>query len=400
MCFFPIPVPSSCSDLYSKGLTAFNCGYCPECLKQRANVWALRSCYESKESPYNMMITLTYDSYKRDDRGRIIGENIPDPNIILSKRHVQLFLKRLRKFAGDCKLKYIVCGEHGSRTNRAHYHCLIFGFCFDDLIPYKKSKRGNQIYKSPKLTELWGHGICTVDSYRINGQVSRYCTKYIAKNTRTEDCFMLFSRGIGEKGLLRDFNGKFYTVEGRRYPIPKQIWNKVIYDRYNFDGFRFDYRYVNREDSRFDDNVFARATFRSYRDLDKQYQDYLAYWSFVANSYSLQRPKLFDRICSLPEEKFHFYKTAALRALRSRERGVYVSPRKPCSVLFVRTQDAFYRSCFGIKYSPYGHLPLLSRLDRANDTKSLFIYRDNPFDNVLFEKNRKFMEKFFPKRLT
>lgn len=387
MCLFPIPNSLITGVAYKKGLEKFNCGYCPECLKQRANVWALRSVYQSKESVQNMMITLTYDTYKRDDRGRIIGENVPDPDIILSKRHVQLFIKRLRKYIGDVKIKYIICGEHGSRTHRAHYHALIFGYCFPDLIPYKKSKRGNQIYKSPKLTELWGHGICTVDSKSVNGSISRYCTKYIAKNTRTDDCFMLFSRGIGEKGLLKDFNGKFYTVEGRRYPIPKQIWNKVIFARYRSVALNnnFDYRYVCRDNPLYKVRMRSLKFFRELRDSDPQYKRYLEYWSWIGDIVERTRPKCLDRIRLLDDSKFHFYKASALSSYnRKKNTYIYTSPRKPLGSTFERTYEERF------------HLPAPSRLVRANDTKNydfIVCKVDNDVDLVLNPFDNSFLQK-------
>lgn len=390
MCLFPI-INQCWNGSDPKSILAYNCNYCPECLKQRANVWALRSVYQSRESVNNMMVTLTYDSYKYVN-GIICGENAPDPDIKLSKRHIQLFFKRLRKFIGDkCKIKYIVCGEHGSRTNRAHYHALIFGFKFDDLVPYKKSKRGNQIYKSASLTSLWSHGICTVDSIHINSAVSRYCTKYIAKNTRTEDCFMLFSHGIGEEGLLRDFNGKNYVVEGKFYPIPKQIWNKVIMQRYPFDF--VDYRYVGRDRPGYDYARSCRVNFRAYRDNDSQYQAYLAYWNRVSESYAKSRPDVFTRISQLP---LHFYKGKAFEALKSRLDGIFRCPRKPLGEIYSRSFERSMAVRFGLKV----HLPRFSRLYTANDT----IYSENPFDNwydcMIDKKNRKFMEKFSSVRLT
>ncbi len=75
-------------------------------------------------------------------------------------------------------------------------------------------------------------GICTVDTQNLSAACARYCTKYCAKDARADDTFMLFSRGIGEAGLLRDFNGKSYIIDGREYPIPRQIWEKKICEWY------------------------------------------------------------------------------------------------------------------------------------------------------------------------
>lgn len=180
-----------------------------------------------------MMITLTYDTYKYDSRGNIIGENIPDRDLHVSKAHAQRFIKRLRWSFPDKKLSYIATGEYGKKTHRAHYHFLIFGMCFDDLRYYKKSKRGNIIYKSPTLEKIWSGdkehngGICTVDCINPSVAVARYCTKYCAKDSGVDDTFMLFSHGIGETMLRKLFNGKNYILDGKEFPFRVQFGNGI-----------------------------------------------------------------------------------------------------------------------------------------------------------------------------
>lgn len=237
MCLFSRDNPYTQGLAYKLGVEKFDCGICPECLAKKARLWALRC---SAESQYNrgVMVTLTYDDYKYCN-GRIVGE-LPPKKLLCNVRHCQLFLKRLRKHFNGVKIKYLLTAEHGSRTGRAHYHAILFGVDFKDRVPYKKSKRGNLIYKSETLTKLWSHGICTIDAVNITGQVARYCTKYCAKDSRCDDTFMLMSRGIGDKWLLENFNGKSYILDGVEYPIPKLIWNRYIQNKIdrNFNGKR------------------------------------------------------------------------------------------------------------------------------------------------------------------
>lgn len=235
MCLFPAKNKVS-NKAFLKGLEEFECGHCPECLAKKSRLWALRTSMEARVN-FGFMCTLTYDSYKVVNGIETSVENPTDPNIALSKEDCQKFIKRLRERFKDCKVKYILTAERGKRTDRAHYHALIFGIKLPDLIPYKLSKRGNQIYKSKILSDIWNKGICTVDSINLNAKTARYCTKYCAKDSGAEDTFMLFSRGIGDSELLRLFNGKSYWVDGREYPIPKLIWQKVIEKRYNIQGF-------------------------------------------------------------------------------------------------------------------------------------------------------------------
>lgn len=317
---------------YKKGITSFKCGACPECLAEKARRWCLRAVYEAQDVPC-CMVTLTYDTYIRDGRGRIIGEEVADRGV--DKRDVQLFLKRLRKwcttrYGKDYRIKYLVTAEYGKHTHRPHYHALLFNVNFPDAVVYKRSKRGNAIYKSEILNRLWHHGICTVDTQNLSAACARYCTKYCAKDARADDTFMLFSRGIGEAGLLRDFNGKSYIIDGREYPIPRQIWEKKICEWYQ--GFlpEFSPKYVSpRANEELYKCAFQlRQNYFALRDSDPTYQAYLAYWKARSEAYEKSRPLPEVRILQLPDIKYHAYKVAALECLRFRKHGVpRIAPR-------------------------------------------------------------------------
>ena len=76
MCLFPKPNYMFTTESYKKGLREFDCGKCPECLSKRSSTWALRAIMQAKESIKCCMITLTYDTFKYDEKGNIIGENL------------------------------------------------------------------------------------------------------------------------------------------------------------------------------------------------------------------------------------------------------------------------------------------------------------------------------------
>lgn len=238
MCLFPFLNNNRNSTAYKKGVKEFECGACPECLSKRSKQWALRAVAQAQVSP-SVMVCLTYDEYIHDtNTGRIIGERVSPKKC--NKEDVQKFIKRLRRYIqyhfGQTNVKYLVTAEYGKRTHRAHYHALLFNVQFTDLVPYKRSKRGNLIYKSATLDKIWQHGICTVDSVNVQSACARYCTKYAMKD-KEADTFMLFSRGIGEAVLMRDFNGISYIYDGFEYPIPRQIWRNYIENKYNIHGF-------------------------------------------------------------------------------------------------------------------------------------------------------------------
>lgn len=378
MCFFPFKNTAYKSIAYKKGIHEFDCGCCPECLAKRARIWALR-CSAQAQVQQGIMVTLTYDDYKYDRRGAIVGELPPNPNINLSKRHCQLFIKRLRSHFKSTDIKYLICGERGKRTNRAHYHAILFGVDFADKVYYKTSKRGNRIYKSAELTKIWGHGICTIDAININAQVARYCTKYCAKDSRADDTFMLFSRNIGDSWLLEHFNGKNYILDGREYTIPRGIWQKVIAKKYGanfvFNRCGADYRYralkwynehyeFPLSQYLFDYNVKSRRNFRSFRDADRQYKQYLEYWKNKAERLNETRPSVFERIRALPDKKYFTYKQAALSVLQ--KRALVVEPFNAENLILPPRYISVYRKLKEL--DRYRICPLLPCHKRANDS--------------------------------
>lgn len=214
---------------------------------------------EAKTSP-GVMVTLTYDSYKE---GSTIEELPVDVSLRVNKKHCQDFLKRLRKHFSkitDRPIKYILTAEYGKKTHRAHYHALLFNVTFNDLRQYKRSKRGNIIYKSPTLEKLWSHGICTVDCINLSPKTARYCTKYCAKDAGVDDTFMLFSRGIGDEELMKRFNGKSYWIDGREYSVPREIWQKYIESKYNLHGMS---KYVGKVSLENTEKIIYNQTLRT-----------------------------------------------------------------------------------------------------------------------------------------
>ncbi|UPW40996.1 replication initiator protein [Sigmofec virus UA08Rod_5838] len=378
MCLFPLPNSNISGLAYKKGVHEFDCGACPECMRKRSNIWALRSVYEARSHAFNCMITLTYDNFIRDPKtGKILGETPVDRDLRVNKRDVQLFIKRLRAWHStiSCeKIKYLACAEYGSTTHRAHYHIILFGVHFPDLHFYKKSKRGNSIYMSNILTNLWKHGICTVDCINVHSAVARYCTKYCAKS-RSENTFMLASQRIGLDKLLEDFNGINYMIDGREYPIPRVVWQEVILRRYGSSFSDMSYKYVNYTtenwlNGSFERSKIQRSIYRAVRDSDPQYSAYLSYWQQRGELFDSNKLSVRERIYLLNEGKFHFYKISALRVLDYRKKFIpFPAPGSNCVSAYFRYRDKI-RYGLGIRYKPLSvtcRFP--SRPNMASDNK-------------------------------
>lgn len=395
MCLFPRSAKPNIYDLKKSHydryyINRYDCGVCPECLAKKSRYWALRAGMEAKNSP-SMMITLTYDDYIYDEHGQIIGEEVDTRPVC--KKDCQDFIKRLRAYFYPQKLKYIISAEYGKKTGRSHYHALIFGVNFPDCTPYKKSKRGNQIFRSQALARIWGKGICTVDSLNASAQTARYCTKYCAKDSGRNDLFMLFSRGIGEEALRQEFNGLYYVVSGRKYPIPKTIWQWYISTKYKDCGMHFTTRYVNniRKQDKFEGidwtdidpfferveittqyqrlkkqanrNALQRAIYRAIRNRDSIYRRYIAYWRRLSASIEKSRPSIMSRILALPNSKYWTYKQKALAVYINRQRWLTEEPA-PRSRKYEFIQNLY-------KVKP--HLPSLPCHNTADDNKKRLI---------------------------
>ena len=361
MCLFPFSNNDVKSEAYKRGLTVFECGCCPECLAKRARQWSLRAAMQAKVS-ISCMVTLTYDQYVRDEKGNIVGEQLVLRHV--AKRDVQLFVKRLRKHFKNNKIKYLITAEYGKRTHRPHYHALLFGVDFSDKIFCKTSKRGNPIYRSNTLEKLWKHGICTVDAINVTAKVARYCTKYCAKDGRSDDTFMLFSRGIGESELLRLFNGRSYWLDGKEYPIPRQIWQKVISQKYAEFAEDFTYKYLNRFSVPFEEferNRILRRNYREIRNNDIDYMNYIQYWTAKGECYDRARPTVMQRIMQLPDSKYHVYKIRALYCKIKR-----MKTDVPASI--PRFKGRSERERWFWKNFHMNICPTVSRHERANDT--------------------------------
>lgn len=198
------------------------CGRCAKCLKRRASGWSFRLMQQEKISQSAHFITLTYDTR----HVHITKAGFMD----LNKRDVQLFFKSLRKKSDRdlCKLypiKYYAVGEYGTRTNRPHYHIILFNA------------------ELKLIQSAWTLG--QVHYGQVTGASVGYCLKYMQKpkripmhrnDDRTPE-FGLFSKGLGANYLTPamvkwhkdDLENRMYcNIEGnKKIAMPRYIKNKL-----------------------------------------------------------------------------------------------------------------------------------------------------------------------------
>lgn len=169
MCLRPLSAtlpPDGGRPLLDKeGTLKLPCGKCTECVSKRACEWATRVEHELSLHDESCFITLTYN----DDNLR---------SMTIVKRDFQLFMKKLRRKLKR-KIRYIYCGEYGSKTGRPHFHAIIFGWYPSNPQYLMKTKSGSLLYVSSELESLWDKGFSSIGE--ANGATAYYIASYALK---------------------------------------------------------------------------------------------------------------------------------------------------------------------------------------------------------------------------
>lgn len=211
------------------------CQQCIPCRIQRAAAGAIRCYHESKMHEVSSFVTLTYSD-----------KNLPEDGGLVH-RDFQLFMKRLRA-RSSFKMKMVMCGEYGERTNRPHYHALLFGCDFSDRRFFRKTGIGHNLDTSQFLEETWGLGHATVGD--VTYESSRYVCGYVLKKVlgpsaadhymgRRPD-YIIWGNGIGKEWFQiygsAAYNHDFIVVDGKRMKIPRYYDTKFeIVDTKRFE---------------------------------------------------------------------------------------------------------------------------------------------------------------------
>lgn len=142
------------------------CGRCLYCLKNNQREWILRLLCEAEVRGLGYFVTLTYNDEHLEE---------------LNKKAIQRFLHTLRvklsRKLGDNAphISYLAVGEYGRKTNRQHYHLMLFG-----LNDFKTSE------VLMLVESCWNRGFCYVKPANLKNMA--YITKYLTKlDPRTHD---------------------------------------------------------------------------------------------------------------------------------------------------------------------------------------------------------------------
>lgn len=183
---------------YSKEYASFQlpCGQCIECRLDYARQWAVRCVHEAKMHPENSFITLTY-------------EKLETPKLVYGD--FQNFTKKLRKSLNH-KIGYIVAGEYGEQTKRPHWHAIFFNYSPPNPKKHYTTERGDKVYTSEKLTELWGHGHAEFGSVTFHsaGYVARYSAKKLVHGYDQQNEFRPIFKASTRQAVGKAFLEKYW----------------------------------------------------------------------------------------------------------------------------------------------------------------------------------------------
>lgn len=144
------------------------CGRCTGCRMDRRSEWAIRCVHEAQLYDANQFVSLDY-----------APEHLP-LSLSLEYRHVQLWMKRLRKELrgvnagpnGKFPIRFFLSGEYGPLTKRPHWHAILFNFRFPDQV-----RLMNGTFRSEVAERLWSSGRVVI------GDVTPASVAYVAGYT-------------------------------------------------------------------------------------------------------------------------------------------------------------------------------------------------------------------------
>lgn len=207
-----------------------SCKTCLACRAKRARSWAIRCHHESITStrlsnsvpiPNGAFITLTYAPEHEPADGSINVE------------HFQQFMKKLRHKTSN-KISYLHCGEYGSKTQRPHYHAILFGIDFHED-RYEWSRQGSKIqWRSKVLEETWGMGHCTLSP--VNFATAAYTAGYTAKKLKLAQFIEEHGRiVIRDKKIVVESKKPEYITMSRRPGLGVKWFERYYHDIYPRD---------------------------------------------------------------------------------------------------------------------------------------------------------------------
>lgn len=232
------------------------CGKCRECQNSLRAGLVARFKNEQKYLPFVKLVTLTYsdinllnlyykpykflslngDEFKKRLLKKMHSDEEKDvfhrsKHFLLNKDHAKSFVSTFQKKYEEkfgCKVKYYLCGEYGTLSDRPHFHIAFF-------FKYKHS----DILLHDFILNIWRYGNVQIGDCSDGGM------NYVAKHCYKQDCgskiqqklspiFHLQSKYHGGIGcnLAKDYSILYNNDNGIKYGIIKGTPFKYSFPRY------------------------------------------------------------------------------------------------------------------------------------------------------------------------
>jgi len=234
------------------------CGQCIGCRLKKAEDWGIRCLHEKKMSGSSCYVTLTYSD-----------DFLPGGNTVV-KRDLQLFFKRLHNRLLKSRgvgIRYFAGAEYGGKLGRPHYHALIFNYDFPDKKYHGRNMRGEPLYSSAELGELWFQGFNTIGEITMDSAI--YCAKYALKKINGDKAYEHYEF-ITDDGVVYSREPEF-ALMSRRPGIGAAYYEKFGNEIRDLDNVivsgreRRPSRYYDTKSEAIDANQFERHKRRRKR---------------------------------------------------------------------------------------------------------------------------------------
>lgn len=189
------------------------CGKCEDCKDAKKSSYFVRTFAEYQrleEKVNNGEAVVYFDTLTYNNKNLPIWHGIQ----VFNHKHIQLFLKRLRKalnkkgYPVDGNLKYFICSEFGDNTKRPHYHILLFCDFYIDAYTIWRTIR-----------DTWTYGFndrfqsVVIDGKKCLGAADRfvnrqgalkYVSGYVVKDSTYMEIFNQKLHDLESKGIIVD----------------------------------------------------------------------------------------------------------------------------------------------------------------------------------------------------
>lgn len=154
------------------------------CRISKKRIWSHRIMLEALQYKDNAFVTLTYD----DEKIPVTPDGLPT----LNPKHLQDWLKRIRKVWEPNKLRFFAVGEYGDTTERPHYHLAMFNYPSCSYGMSRYAKRLNCCPQCDAVRDTWGLGHVFLGT--LEDHSASYIAGYVTKKLTAKDDYRLNGR--------------------------------------------------------------------------------------------------------------------------------------------------------------------------------------------------------------